>query len=501
VTQALSQHACCDTGIQTGCTVIDRMKICAWTHNTNIQVGYGPADVGENEGLGGLLKVVQQDPQEVKTVVHEIDREELANANAQRQRLISDRSDPRLQALDIFALECEERTAKGELIVYEWRLAIQKAELIYLDDPDQMQSFMKRMRIESSSRTEKLKSLNALAHKLEREAIIAIPPLVWQSAMDREEHEDRLVCQLGFIFLAYRVEFWYWESLEMVRKFLMTCVLVFLQLYGPAQLATGAMITFAFLLINLVYRPFCTGGLNSLQNFSLISQFITLFVGLLIGYTDAKDELDGGDMNNKKAEKMALTALIIMSNSFVCAWPIVRKLKTGGFLGYYQTGIWLLNIPMRCFNKKGASNDDTAFGNDLTNSQSTALPKNNETMLVSTLAQMRSIQSASPTVQTTEKEHENVQDISSQRRTGPMLPGQDNAALDYSKSLQEQIAPQGSGSYPPLLPRIPVWLHIPPTLVLESQDDPEQQADTATRSLARHVPHTCSLDEIQVEDR
>jgi len=259
------------------------------------------------------------------------------------------------------------------------------------------------------------------------------------------------------------------------------------------------MITFAFLLINLVYRPFCTGGLNSLQNFSLISQFITLFVGLLIGYTDAKDELDGGDMNNKKAEKMALTALIIMSTSFVCAWPIVRKLKTGGFLGYYQTGIWLLNIPMRCFNKKGASNDDTAFGNDLTNSQSTALPKNNETMLVSTLAQMRSIQSASPTVQTTEKEHENVQDISSQRRTGPMLPGQDNAALDYSKSLQEQIAPQGSGSYPPLLPRIPVWLHIPPTLVLESQDDPEQQADTATRSLARHVPH--SLDEIQVEDR
>jgi hypothetical protein len=44
------------------------------------------------------------------------------------------------------------------------------------------------------------------------------------------------------------------------------------------------MITFVFLIMNLSYRPYCTDGLNSLQTFSLISQFLTLFCGILIGY-------------------------------------------------------------------------------------------------------------------------------------------------------------------------------------------------------------------------
>ena len=46
--------------------------------------------------------------------------------------------------------------------------------------------------------------------------------------------------------------------------------LVFLPSDGPAQLATGALITFLFLLLNLLCRPFCTPGLNNLQSFSLI---------------------------------------------------------------------------------------------------------------------------------------------------------------------------------------------------------------------------------------
>ena len=44
------------------------------------------------------------------------------------------------------------------------------------------------------------------------------------------------------------------------------------------------MITFAFLVMNLSYRPYCTDGLNYLQTFSLIAQFLTLFCGILIGY-------------------------------------------------------------------------------------------------------------------------------------------------------------------------------------------------------------------------
>ena len=66
----------------------------------------------------------------------------------------------------------------------------------------------------------------------------------------------------------------------MLRKLLMTSFLVFLGAEGPGQLATGAMITFGFLLANLSYSPYCTDGLNMLQSFSLISQFLTLFCGI-----------------------------------------------------------------------------------------------------------------------------------------------------------------------------------------------------------------------------
>ena len=55
---------------------------------------------------------------------------------------------------------------------------------------------------------------------------------------------------------------------------------MFLPSDGPAQLATGALITFLFLLLNLTCRPFCTPGFNNLQSFSLISQFLTLFCGI-----------------------------------------------------------------------------------------------------------------------------------------------------------------------------------------------------------------------------
>ena len=66
----------------------------------------------------------------------------------------------------------------------------------------------------------------------------------------------------------------------MLRKLLMTSFLVFVGSEGPGQLAAGAMITFVFLLANLSYCPYCTDGLNTLQTFSLISQFLTLFCGM-----------------------------------------------------------------------------------------------------------------------------------------------------------------------------------------------------------------------------
>ena len=49
-------------------------------------------------------------------------------------------------------------------------------------------------------------------------------------------------------------------------------------------------------MINMAYRPYCTNGLNSLQSFTLVTQFLTLFVGIMILLTKATavGEEDGG---------------------------------------------------------------------------------------------------------------------------------------------------------------------------------------------------------------
>jgi hypothetical protein len=146
--------------------------------------------------------------------------------------------------------------------------------------------------------------------------------------------EQRLILRLGFIFIAYRVDYWWFESVEMARKFLMTCFLAFLQAEGPSQLAVGALITFVFLIMNLSMRPYCTDGLNNLQTFSLISQFLTLFCGILIGYVEEMEASGTGTDSSDKSDASVMGAMIVMINGSTLIWPILRKVLTGTFLSY-----------------------------------------------------------------------------------------------------------------------------------------------------------------------
>lgn len=95
------------------------------------------------------------------------------------------------------------------------------------------------------------------SEQLVRDSIIAVPPQMWSITCADDDKanvnsdEDKIVLRLGFIFVAYRCDFkpqhsstcfclhypgtptslwnnlhrvdcWWWESVEMLRKFLMT---------------------------------------------------------------------------------------------------------------------------------------------------------------------------------------------------------------------------------------------------------------------------------------
>ena len=69
--------------------------------------------------------------------------------------------------------------------------------------------------------------------------------------------------------------------MEMLRKFMMVGVLVFIFPGEPAQLGVGLLIIFAFLVLQLIHQPCATRDLNHMQSVSLITLMLTLLVGLM----------------------------------------------------------------------------------------------------------------------------------------------------------------------------------------------------------------------------
>jgi hypothetical protein len=127
--------------------------------------------------------------------------------------------------------------------------------------------------------------------------------------------------------------------------------LVFLPSDGPAQLATGALITFLFLLLNLICRPFCSPGLNNLQSFSLISQFLTLFCGILIGFREAMQtsEASKGSDSAEREEARLFGSIIVFINCGTLAFPLARKIMTGKHIELMEKIISFLKLPFKCY--------------------------------------------------------------------------------------------------------------------------------------------------------
>jgi hypothetical protein len=216
-------------------------------------------NAGENEGLGGLVAVVSTDVKRTKT-------EEAQVCTKRRYALKAE--------LDALVVELNEQDTKGTPPAYPtWREDEKIAEHIFLETPLDLPVWLERMRIKNLSKQEKFERVLKLAEQLTKDAIIAIPPERWRSVVkmaseidvetkateegggteippaqaprheltEEEEavhKESAIMRRLGFIFVAYRVNYWWWEGIEMFRKFLMTWFspCLFSQLTFPAVL-------------------------------------------------------------------------------------------------------------------------------------------------------------------------------------------------------------------------------------------------------------------------
>ena len=183
--------------------------------------------------------------------------EEESEERADRRYALLDRDDPRVAEIDALVAELNEQHTKTGIPAYPtWKEDAEEAERIFLETPDELPAWLERMRIKSLSKQEKRERVLQLAARLVREDIIAIPPQQWRSDVEeasavkvemKTPEEDRtsaeappaprqeltedeaavhaesaMLRRLGFIFIAYRVEYWWWEGMEMFRKFLLT---------------------------------------------------------------------------------------------------------------------------------------------------------------------------------------------------------------------------------------------------------------------------------------
>ena len=85
----------------------------------------------------------------------------------------------------------------------------------------------------------------------------------------------------GFLYAAYADRVWYWELIEMFRKLLFTSGLMFLASGSSSQVVIAMMISFVWLVAHLHMQAYKEENDSFLQTASLISIFVTLWIGLL----------------------------------------------------------------------------------------------------------------------------------------------------------------------------------------------------------------------------
>jgi hypothetical protein len=310
----------------------------------------GPQDVGESEGLGGANTVLLEREKKKKVSgVSELDdaeQPEEIHARAERQLLVDagDIKDPTLREIHEFEQELQKRQDAGP-ISKKYKARIREVKKMYVENPGQVNACLKRIKVEALPADELRRSVLELAHRLVVDEVIAYPAQVWSNHVGSEEEEDDdkdpspeqiIVSRFGFLFIAYRVDCWWFEGVEMARKLLMTSVLVFIKPGTPGQMSVGAMITFVFLLLGLFLLPFCSSTLNNLNTGTLIAQFCTLFVGIMIALLDAMPAGTGQGGGDDSLDRAIMSFMVVAVNGVALSWPFIHKVFSGKYAEYYE---------------------------------------------------------------------------------------------------------------------------------------------------------------------
>jgi hypothetical protein len=173
-----------------------------------------------------------------------------------------------------------------------------------------------------------------VAWNLKRQGVLSLPALEWDGSLGTRER--LAIDRTGFLLNAYQVSCWYWEMVELVRKLLLTGILVVVYQGSPPHLAGALLTIFLFLCLHLTVEPYLNKGLNEFQRLILFSQFFTIFGGIMYHMVSCVDKmLEIEETPYKRQERDIVATLIVIINLVaIGVYPVYRIVAvTSGFKG------------------------------------------------------------------------------------------------------------------------------------------------------------------------
>ncbi|KAK3280126.1 hypothetical protein CYMTET_12021 [Cymbomonas tetramitiformis] len=112
-------------------------------------------------------------------------------------------------------------------------------------------------------------------------------------AMEELSQEQRLekkaLLSVSFLFSAYKPRFWWWEIVECVRKFVLTCAMMFIAPGTDHQIICSCLINFVMVCMYMLIQP--NASVPSLYMKIFVS--IILFYSFFVGFGISQDAMNG----------------------------------------------------------------------------------------------------------------------------------------------------------------------------------------------------------------
>ena len=91
--------------------------------------------------------------------------------------------------------------------------------------------------------------------------------------------------RLSFIYVSYEPHCWFWELVEMNRKFILMTTILVIQYDTMSQLVGALAVIVFFLVAQSAFMPFVNYSSDILQNLCMTSTFVLLLFAIMLKYT------------------------------------------------------------------------------------------------------------------------------------------------------------------------------------------------------------------------